>query len=174
MGNSHFTKLISYDISEKLTYASNAISIISVLKKKTGEIKVMSFDIGMELADRSSSSSFFFQIIEGNAKMIIKNKVTFLKLGNAIVIPKYTDYVIIATHKFKILFIDLNLTLKSLQLNKTSTVNKLYKAGQVVFSKKNPTKPLIIRAYLNKIYYCYVKDSPEDKEEVYFERELTA
>ncbi|ETN97095.1 cupin domain-containing protein [Zhouia amylolytica] len=173
MNDSQFKKLISFDIAEKLTYTSNAISKITVLKKKTGEIKAMSFDIGMELAGEKSASSIFFQIIEGNAKIIIDDEVTFLKLGDTMVIPKHTDYLIIATQRFKMLFIDLNLELNTLHLNKKSTENKRYKAGQTVYSKVNPTKPLIVRAFLNKIYYCFVKDSPEDKEEVYFERELT-
>ena len=173
MTNSHVTKLIFFNIVEKLAYISNGISVISVWKKKTGEIKAMSFDIGTELVGKGSSSSILFQILEGNAKVIMNNIETLLKLDDTMIIPRYTDYLIIATHRFKMLHIDLNLKFKSLQLNKSSTKNKLYKAGQVVYSKNNPTKPLIVRAFFRNIYYCYVKDSPEDKEKVYFERELT-
>ncbi len=173
MSDSHCTMLIFYDIAEKLTYTSNAISIITVLKKKTGEIKAMSFDLGTELTGKKSGVSIFFQIIEGNTKIIVDNEITVLKSGDTMVIPKYTDYLIVATHRVKILSITLDLTLKSLQLNKPSTEKKLYKAGQTVYSKNRPEKALIVRAFLNKIYYCYVKDCPEDNEEVYFERELT-
>ena len=173
MNNSHVTKLISSNIIEKLAYISNAISIISVLKTKTGEIKAMAFDIGMELKGKGSSSSILFQILEGNAKIIMNNEEFLLKLEDTMIIPRFTNYSIIATQKFKMLHFDLDLKLKSLQLNKSSTKNKLYKAGQVVYSKKNLIKPLIVRAFFRNIYYCYVKESPEDNEEVYFERELT-
>lgn len=171
--NTRFSKIISHDITKRLAYVPNAISIISVLKKKTGEINAISFDVGMELEGKGSTKSIFFEIIEGKAQITMDSETTLLKLGDTIVIPKFTDYLIVATHKFKMIFIDLNLTLKCLRLNKKSTVNKLYKAGQTVYSRKNPKKALIVRAFLNKIYYCYVKDSPDDKEEVYFERELS-
>lgn len=173
MIDTQFSKMISHDITERLAYAPNAISTISVLKKKTGEIKAVSFDVGMELKGKGSTKSIFFEIIEGKAQITMDDETTLLKLGDTVVIPKFTDYLIVATHRFKMISIDLNLTLKCLRLNKKSTVNKLYKAGQTVYSSKNPKKALIVRAFLNKIYYCYVKDSPDDKEEVYFERELS-
>ncbi len=51
-------------------------------------------------------------------------------------------------------------------------VQNKYNAGDVVFSKKNPTTKLLIRRYIDRIYYCKVQDFSERKEEVYFEREL--
>jgi hypothetical protein len=53
-----------------------------------------------------------------------------------------------------------------------STENK-YKEGETVFAKVNPELKLIIRRYVDRIYYCKVLDEPERKELVYFERELS-
>ncbi len=47
-----------------------------------------------------------------------------------------------------------------------------YKEGQVVYAKENPLLKLIIRRYVDRIYYCKVQDDPDRKELVYFEREL--
>ena len=47
-----------------------------------------------------------------------------------------------------------------------------FKEGDVVCAKENPAKKLIVRRYVDRIYYCKVKDDPNAKEFVYFEREL--
>jgi hypothetical protein len=44
--------------------------------------------------------------------------------------------------------------------------------GTEVFAKANPSTALIIRRYLDKIYYCKVKEDPTQEEQVYFEREI--
>lgn len=47
-----------------------------------------------------------------------------------------------------------------------------YKEGQEVYAKVNPTLKLIIRRYVDRIYYCKIKENPTQKELVYFEREI--
>jgi hypothetical protein len=47
-----------------------------------------------------------------------------------------------------------------------------YKEGEFVFAKTNPALKLIIRRYVDRIYYCKVSEDPDRKELVYFEREL--
>ena len=49
-----------------------------------------------------------------------------------------------------------------------------YKEGQIVYSIEYPTLPLIVRRYVDRIYYCKVKNDPTRKELVYFERQLMA
>lgn len=51
-------------------------------------------------------------------------------------------------------------------------VQNKYKAGDIVYAKANPTLKLVIRRYIDQVYYCKVQDDPERKELVYFEREL--
>ena len=55
---------------------------------------------------------------------------------------------------------------------KPSLDNK-FKEGEIVYAKEYPTIPLIIRRYVHRVYYCRIVDDPENKELVYFERELT-
>ncbi len=47
-----------------------------------------------------------------------------------------------------------------------------FKEGDEVAAKVNPDKVLVVRRYLQRIYFCTVKDDPNAKELVYFEREL--
>jgi hypothetical protein len=47
-----------------------------------------------------------------------------------------------------------------------------FKEGDVVCAKENPTLKLVIRRYVDRIYYCKVQADPAAKELVYFEREL--
>ena len=47
-----------------------------------------------------------------------------------------------------------------------------YKEGDVVYAKVNPLLKLIVRRYLNGIYFCKIQQDLTAKELVYFEREL--
>jgi|GEM_PF-1265278 len=47
-----------------------------------------------------------------------------------------------------------------------------YKVGQVVYAKTDPYIALIVKSFLSRIYYCQIKNEPDKKELVYFEREL--
>ncbi len=47
-----------------------------------------------------------------------------------------------------------------------------YKSGDVVYAKVDPKLKLVVRRYVKRIYYCKIKDKPEAKELVFFEREL--
>ena len=52
-----------------------------------------------------------------------------------------------------------------------ATENK-YKEGEVVYARAYPTIKLIIRRYVDRIYYCNIAETPQKKDLVYFEREL--
>jgi hypothetical protein len=47
-----------------------------------------------------------------------------------------------------------------------------YKEGEVVRAKVNPNQNLIVRRYVDRIYYCKIQEDPDHKDLVYFEREL--
>lgn len=47
-----------------------------------------------------------------------------------------------------------------------------YQEGQVVFALDHPGTPLIIRRYIDRIYYCQLQEKPISKDLVYFENEL--
>lgn len=51
-------------------------------------------------------------------------------------------------------------------------IENKFKEGEVVFAKVNPTLKLVVRRYVDRIYYCRIQQTPTRKELVYFEREL--
>ena len=55
---------------------------------------------------------------------------------------------------------------------KLKKMNNKFKEGEVVFAKINPELKLVVRRYIDQIYYCKVQGDPGQKEHVYFEREL--
>jgi hypothetical protein len=51
-------------------------------------------------------------------------------------------------------------------------IENKYKAGDVVYDRMRPLQKLVVRRYLNQIYYCKAQENANRKELVYFEREL--
>lgn len=47
-----------------------------------------------------------------------------------------------------------------------------YKEGEEIYAKVNPSLKLIIRRYVDRIYYCKIKEDSTRKELVYFEQEI--
>ncbi len=86
-----------------IEYMPNAIVSRTVLKKSTGNITLMSFDRGEELAEKSSPFDTFLQVIDGTAEIIINKKKHELELGEGITIPANTFNYIKANQRFKII-----------------------------------------------------------------------
>ncbi len=52
-------------------------------------------------------------------------------------------------------------------------MNNIYQEGSEVYDTENPSEKLIIRRYVDRIYYCQIKSDPTQREKVFFERELS-
>lgn len=57
-------------------------------------------------------------------------------------------------------------------MKKDLSSDSRYRAGEEVFAKENPELALVVRRYIDRIYYCRVRDDADHKELVYFDREL--
>lgn len=55
----------------------------------------------------------------------------------------------------------------------TSSKDNIYPIGTFVTAKVNPSLPLVIDQYYQRIYYCAVVNNPAHKQFAYFERELS-
>ena len=51
-------------------------------------------------------------------------------------------------------------------------VQNKYNVGDHVYAKTDPTLELVIRRYIDRVYYCKIGEDPKQKELVYYEREL--
>jgi quercetin dioxygenase-like cupin family protein len=86
-----------------IDYVPNAIVSKTIIKKPTGNITLMSFDSGKELAEKPSPFDTFVQIIEGAAEITINKKVHILQWGEGIIIPAHASRYIKANQRFKML-----------------------------------------------------------------------
>ena len=110
-----FEKSKPHIISEIIDYVPHSIGIKVLLKKKMGNISMMSFECGEGLSENTSPNDSFAYIIEGNAEIIIDGISFLLETGESIIIPAYLTNQIIANENFKMIIT----TIKS----KTNNIN---------------------------------------------------
>jgi len=67
----------------------------------------------------------------------------------------------------------MNQTFNSIQHMKSNESENKYRVGEIVHALINPIQKLIIRRFVDDIYYCTIQADPTLKELVYFERELS-
>jgi quercetin dioxygenase-like cupin family protein len=90
-------------VVEIIEYVPNAVVSKTIIKKTTGNITVSSFDMGEELAEKTSPFDNFIQIIDGAAQITINEKVYKLKLGEGIIIPAHAPHCFNANEQFKMI-----------------------------------------------------------------------
>lgn len=88
---------------EKIEYIPNAVVTKTILKKPTGNISVMSFDIGEGLTEKTTPYDTFAQIIDGEAEIVINGKSNFMVKGQSIVIPANTLNFVKPNRRFKMI-----------------------------------------------------------------------
>ena len=100
--SSELKKSKTHIVVEILHYIPDSVVSKTILKKKNGNITIVSFAIGEESEYISSPYDIYIQIIDGEAELIIGKKKHHLKTGNGIVIPANTKYCFNAKKQFKI------------------------------------------------------------------------
>ncbi|MFN0275998.1 MAG: cupin domain-containing protein [Chitinophagales bacterium] len=88
---------------EIIEYIPNSVVIKTILKKSTGNISVMSFDVGEGLTEKISPFDTFVQVIEGNAEIVITGESNYLNTGQSIVIPAHASNLVKPNGRFKII-----------------------------------------------------------------------
>jgi len=101
--NEEITKSKVHIIVKIIEYVPNAIVSKTIIKKTTGNITVMSFDTGEELAEKISPFDSYAQIIDGSAEITINKKAHVLHLGQGIIIPAHAPNHVKATQRFKMI-----------------------------------------------------------------------
>ena len=90
-------------IVEIIEYMHNAVLSKTIIKKLSGNITVISFDAGEELAERISPFDTYIQIIDGVAELTIDKKNFKLNLGDGIIIPAHSRHRFDANEQFKMI-----------------------------------------------------------------------
>jgi quercetin dioxygenase-like cupin family protein len=84
-------------------YVPNAILSKTIIKKLTGNVTVTAVDEGEETAEKTSPFDVFVQIIDGEAKLQLKEKEIKLVRGEGILIPAHSRHNFNADQKFKMM-----------------------------------------------------------------------
>ena len=50
--------------------------------------------------------------------------------------------------------------------------DNIYAEGSIIYAKNKPAQQLIIRRFVNRIYFCKIAADLNHKDLIYFEREL--
>ena len=90
-------------IIEIIQYIPNAVVSKTIIKRATGNITVMSFDTGEEMAEKTSPFDTFIQIVDGEAEITINKVKHTLQLGTGIIIPAHSPHRFDAREQFKMI-----------------------------------------------------------------------
>jgi quercetin dioxygenase-like cupin family protein len=93
----------AYITVEIIEYVPNSVVIKTILKKSTGNISVMSFDVGEGLTEKTSPFDTYAQIIEGKAEIVIDGESIILVTGQSLIIPAHKPNLIKANGRFKMI-----------------------------------------------------------------------
>lgn len=93
----------AYITVEIIEYVPNSVVIKTILKKSTGNISIMSVDIGEGLTEKTTPFDTFAQIIDGDAEIVISGESNFLATGQSIVIPAHAPNFVRANGRFKMI-----------------------------------------------------------------------
>lgn len=103
MEKSEIEKSKTHILIKIIEYVPNAAVSKTIIRKTTGNIRVLAIDTGETLPERTSPFDTFLQIIEGNAELIIDDSSTILHTGEAIIVPAHTANLIKANERFKMI-----------------------------------------------------------------------
>lgn len=103
MDTNEIEKAKAHIIVEIIEYVPNAVVIKSIIKKTTGNISAVSFDMGEALAEKIIPFDTFVQIIDGKAEIVIDGISNLLHTGQSIIIPAHTANIVKANERFKMI-----------------------------------------------------------------------
>jgi quercetin dioxygenase-like cupin family protein len=75
------------NLKDEITYADGAVISKTLLKKKTGNITLFSFDTGQGLSEHTSPFDAVVQVVEGKGAFIIDGDMKTVKEGEMIIMP---------------------------------------------------------------------------------------
>ena len=103
MESSDFEKSKVYVAREVADYSPRSIVIKNILSKVTGNVRIVSIDVGEIIQEKALSFDMLVHVLDGKAEIVIDNISSFLEGGNFIIIPAHSLHSIHAKEKFKMI-----------------------------------------------------------------------
>ena len=88
---------------EIIEYVKNEVASKIILKKTTGNVRIMAFDIEEGQKEKTIPFDTFVQIIDGEANIVISGNSHILNTGQSIVIPAHASNYIKPNGRFKMI-----------------------------------------------------------------------
>lgn len=98
-----FEKGTVLDLKSLVDYSSNGIISKQLIKSKTGNITLFSFDKGEGLSEHTAPFDALVQILEGTAEITINGNKFTVETGESIVFPVNAPHSVFAIERFKML-----------------------------------------------------------------------
>jgi quercetin dioxygenase-like cupin family protein len=93
----------SHIVVELVGYLPGSAVVKTILRKSTGEVKVMAFDSHERLPKKTYAFDSYVQIIDGKAEIIINEKSILLNTGEGIIVPAHQKHSFKPNGRFKII-----------------------------------------------------------------------
>jgi quercetin dioxygenase-like cupin family protein len=103
MNTPEIKKAQAQNITGIIEYVPKSVVSMDIIRKTTGSVSIIAFDSGEELHRKICPFDIFIEMIEGVAEIVIDDKSTLLKTGQAIIIPAHAPNSIIASERCKML-----------------------------------------------------------------------
>jgi len=103
MKNLQVKKSAPLILIEMVDYVPRSVVNKTIVNKITGNISVMSFDIGEGLTEKTSPFDAFAQVIDGRAEIIIDGRSNTVGTGQGIIIPAHRSTILKANERFKMI-----------------------------------------------------------------------
>lgn len=103
MEKSEIEKSKTHILIKIIEYIPNSTVSKTIIRKTTGNIRILAIDTGETLPEKSSPFDTFLQVIEGTAEIVFQDSSTILHTGEAIILPAHTANMIKANERFKMI-----------------------------------------------------------------------
>lgn len=100
---SEIEKSTPISMVENIEYAKNEVASKMILKKTTGNVRIIAFDTEEGQMEKTTPFDTLLQIIDGEANIFISGNSHILNTGQSIVIPAHTSNYIKPNGRFKMI-----------------------------------------------------------------------
>lgn len=90
-----------FSMEESIEYSSGGVISKQVLRKKSGNVTLFSFDQFQGLTEHTSPFDAMVHILDGEAEIKINGEPHILKTGDCIIMPANVPHALHATEAFK-------------------------------------------------------------------------
>jgi len=95
----------SHVLKNAVDYSQGSVVSKTIVDKKSGTVTLFAFDEGQKLSEHTAPFDALVLIIEGEAEIIINQKMHRVASGSMILMPAHKPHAVKASIKFKMLLI---------------------------------------------------------------------